>query len=760
VPRPKPKDTTNRLWFEEGEHASAPVATVALIGPFDQTYTYRIPDALHHKLAPGMRVEVPVGKQARIVPGFIIALDEQPWDSTLREITSAIDTESTLDDELLELGHWIARHYVCPLGKALKALVPEAARKQSGFQKINRLRLAKTIDQIEQQTQRIGPKQKAVLRELADTDSPINQDRVIERTGCSSATIRTMQQRGWIDVQTIALPKPAPDFDVPRNEPGFDLNDAQQDALSNIQHAIDLAEFRVTLLFGVSGSGKTEIYIRSIRRVLKRGQQAILLLPEIALTTQQVNRLACRFTDVALVHSGLTGVERSLTWQAIRKGQKTVIIGTRSAVFAPCPNLGMIVVDEEQETSYKNLQAPRFHLRDVAIKRGQMLKIPILLGSATPSLESWNNCATVEHFHRVDLPRRVRSLPLPQVTLIDMRNEYSEKTGTPMLSRIMIRRLDETFAKNEQAIILLNRRGYANWLHCNTCKHRLTCPDCNVNLVYHKGRNDARCHYCAHRIDNPQQCPDPSCTGRLVRGGLGTQRVEERLTRLFPDQRIERVDSDTMQNRPAYESLIHRLEQRDIDCVIGTQMIAKGLDFPFVSFVGMIGADATADGTDFRASERLFQLVTQVAGRAGRGHLPGNVVVQTQSPDSVAVQKAAHHDFVGFADSELDIRRKTAMPPFSRLTRIVIADQNEPKTRQKATELAQTLREIVAKQAINNARILGPNPAARARLRGKYRFELLLTCPTPANMQKWLDSAKNHKLLYGCLIDVDPVDLS
>ncbi len=756
-------DTSGFLWVEEGEHVVGPVATVALIGPFEKVYSYRIPRELADELSVGQRVQVPVGRRARLTAGFCVAIDHRPWDSALRVVDSVIDRESYLTDDLLELGQWMARYYACPLGRTLNALVPEAVRKQSGFSTVQYVRLTGPLERILEANPRVGPKQRAALEQLDRHDHAVELPGLLANSGASRATLRSLAARGWVQIEQKRERVPGPDFDLPAAEPGFELNVDQERAVARIKEVTGEGAFRVVLLFGVSGSGKTEVYIRAMRQVLAGGGQAMLLVPEIALTTQLSQRLASRFEKVAVIHSGLTGVERSLTWAAIRSGEKRVIIGTRSAVFAPCPDLGMIVVDEEQESSYKNLQAPRFHVRDVAIKRGQQLGIPVILGSATPSLETWHNCMRLDHFERIDLPRRVRALPLPTITVVDMRDEYKEKTGIPLLSHVLLRRLGATLSRGEQAVLLMNRRGYANWLMCGSCKHRMVCVNCNVGMVYHAARDELLCHYCHQRMDIPEVCPDPSCRGKLVKFGSGTQRVEERLKRIFPKARIVRMDSDTMRGQRAYRQVISDFEARNIDCLVGTQMIAKGLDFPFVSFVGVVGAETALSIPDFRVGERLFQLVTQVAGRAGRGHVSGEVVVQTLSPDSPALVGAVGHNYAAFAKEELEIRHRAGMPPFRRLTRVVISDEAESAARDGARKVVDDAQKLIAELGLESADVLGPAPCALPRLRNRYRHELLLRCTTAPVMQRLLDELRGRRLLStkaaSLVVDVDPVSL-
>ena len=623
------------------------------------------------------------------------------------------------------------------------------------------MRLLLSPEEIRETGRRVSPPRQVLIDALAETASPQRIHELAERTHTSRAIFRAMAKDGWIVIEQRKEggepSEPAP----PLDEPNLTLTDEQQTALDHVNVGIDSGGFLVTLVHGVSGSGKTEIYIRAIRRVVAQGKQAVLLVPEIALTTQVVDRLASRLADVAVNHSGLTGAQRSVLWRQIAAGQKKVVIGTRSAVFAPCPALGIICVDEEQETSYKNLQAPRFHVRDVAIMRAHQLGIPVVLGSATPAVETWYHSEHRKEYTRVSLRHRVKDLPMPRVDVIDMREEFRDLKRGVVLSRTTDRLMADTLRRGEQAIILMNRRGYARWLFCPSCKSPVECPNCRVAVVAHAATGDARCHYCRHRLAIPKVCPIVTCGAVLVEGGIGTQRVEEVLAKRFPGARIERMDSDTMRHRRHYERVIGDFTAGKIDVLVGTQMLAKGLDFPHVSFVGVLGADAGAVATDFRAHERLFQLITQVAGRAGRADATGRVVVQTMAPEAYALQYAMRHDFEGFAAHELGLRQQLGLPPFSRLARVLVNHEREDAVREAAEILYGRVTKAIADIELKHADALGPSPCALLRLRGRYRYDLILRTHTAADMRQllvhmtaeraWRTKAKS------LVIDVDPV---
>ena len=766
MPRRAPSGTTGHLWIEEGDQREGMIAEVAPVVAFThQTYSFAVPASMEAMLSLGRRVLVPLRRGGQLVQGFVVNLDRGVWDSTLRPIDAVVDAASFLTPELITLGREIARHYVCPLGRTLKALTPEAVRQERGLRTVRYARLKQPLEQIRESGERVTAKRQAILEMLAGAAEPIPVERLRRDLGASSSVLRDMEAKGWIEItKRKEVDDRADPAGPPLQEPGFELNDEQRGALESINGRIDARSFSVTLLFGVSGSGKTEVYIQAIRRVVAAGGQAILLVPEIVLTTQLVQRLAARFADVAVNHSGLTDARRSLMWRQVEAGDKKVVIGTRSAVFAPCPRLGLICVDEEQETSYKNLQAPRFHVRDVAIMRAKLRGIPIVLGSATPSIESWSNSVHHGDWQRLVIRRRVKALPMPKVYIIDMRDEHAELKRGVILSRSMERLLGETLERGEQGLILINRRGFATRVYCPACKARIECPNCSAGLVVHASTGEMLCHYCRRRTPMPTVCPSAGCGEPLVQLGLGTQRVEGVLAERFPQARIERVDSDTMKHRRHYQRIVDDFERRKIDVLVGTQMIAKGLDFPFVSFVGVVDADPAAVAGDFRAEERLFQLITQVAGRAGRAGAAGQVVVQTTMPEMPALRFALRHDYESFAGHEIDLRRKVGLPPFRRLSRIVLSHERDATARQEAEALAERITEAISALALESTDVLGPNPCLLARLRGRYRHELLLRTLNASAMRQLLAHLQESKVLrtkaQSMIIDVDPVALA
>ena len=751
------------LWSEGGVAQQGPVALVAPNLPINKTYSFSVPPELEPSVLPGRRVLVPIGRKGRLVDGLVLEIDQRTWDDSLRPIDSIVDGGGSLPAELIALGREVATHYACPLGKTLDAMMPEAVRRERGLRSVHYARLATNPQPEEQPPAKLSPKRANLLRVITDAGDLVAVKTLLEEANVSRGVLDGLVKLGLVEIITRREASVDVDIDAPLKEPDFQLNDAQLAALNEIKKAMDDATFSVSLLFGVSGSGKTEVYVHAMRHALAAGRQAILLVPEIVLTTQLVTRLVSRFSHVAVSHSGLTDAQRSIIWRQVAAGEKQVIIGTRSAVFAPCPNLGLICVDEEQEGSYKNLRAPRFHVRDVAVMRAKQLGIPVVLGSATPSLELWHRCDQRADHHRLRLDHRVANRPMPRVHLIDMQEEVAEtKSGSP-LSRSMERLLSEAFDRGEQALLLINRRGYATRSFCPACKSHVKCLNCNIALVLHAPTGQSVCHHCHTRIDTPTVCPVVTCRQPLVKLGQGTQKIEEFLRHRFSKVRLERVDSDTMSHRRDYERIVNDFEAKRIDALIGTQMIAKGLDFPFVSFVGIFDADPAGMGADFRASERLFQLVTQMAGRAGRAETSGTVVVQTTMPSLPALQFSLNHDYDGFAADELEVRSGARLPPYRRLARIVFSHQRPSEAQHIATRITQSVRTAADVLSMGSVELIGPNACPMKRLRGKYRYELLIYMDTAAELRQLLGHLQAEgRLRAGAgqlMIDVDPVSM-
>ncbi len=679
---------------------------------------------------------------------------------------------------VIELGQWVAAYYCCPLGVTLPSLVPAAVRRGVGTKSIKFVELAVSPAET---PRGLSPRQRAVISTLerrTSADGPIALESLRVEAGlATAAAIESLARRGVVTVtEQSTVQAKWREHSLPGSAEEVTLSTDQGRVVQSIGRSIG-GGFSTHLLRGVTGSGKTEVYLRLIRRVLAEGRSALVLVPEIALTPQTTGRLLARLPgqSVAILHSGLTEAQRHEQWRAASQPGAKVVIGARSAVFAPIPDgeLGLIVVDEEHDSSYKQDQAPRYHGRDTAIRRAQLARCPIVLGSATPSLESWHNAVDRLNSHLHELPGRAPGLSTPTVRIVDFRAEQRQwkDKRVHLIGPTLHRELERTLAAGRQAIVLLNRRGYANWVACGAggaCEWRATCDRCDAPLVVHRLREGAgasrsfvRCHHCLQELRLPKECPQ--CRGKVSVFGLGTQRVEDEMGRLFPallaEGAMQRVDSDTMESSLHFHTALGRFASGQCRVLLGTQMIAKGLDFPGVGLVGVISADTSLHMPDFRAAERTFQLVSQVAGRCGRGSGGGVAVVQTFAPDAPAIVRAAAQDFVGFATEELAQRAAHRLPPAWRMARIVVRDQLEGGAADAADALANGLRGLPTS---SNCRILGGSPCPIARINELYRSQVEVMAPGAAQLSALLTDARDRSLLHlgeRMAVDVDPLSM-
>jgi primosomal protein N' (replication factor Y) len=537
-------------------------------------------------------------------------------------------------------------------------------------------------------------------------------------------------------------------------------NPDQEHALRTIIEALNARRQRTILIHGVTGSGKTEVYIQAIQEVIHFGRQAIVLVPEISLTPQTVERFRQRFGAVAVLHSHLSDAERHGHWQRIAEGAVSVVVGARSAIFAPTPHLGLIVLDEEHESSFKQESVPRYHARDVAIARAEAEEIPLVLGSATPSLESWQR-AQNGAYTLVEMPRRVLGRPLPAVGTIDLRAQQARGgMSHGAISRQLHAAVSAALDEGGQVILLLNRRGFATHIQCPACGHVVRCPECDIALTHHRTEETALCHYCDFEVPAPTACP--ACNFAGIRyWGLGTQRLEAEVRARFPNVVALRMDTDTMQAPGSHERALGAFRAGKVRILLGTQMIAKGLDFPNVTLVGVINADTALHLPDFRAAERTFQLVTQVAGRTGRGPKGGRVLVQTFSPDHPAIQAAVRHDYAAFAAGELPMRQMLRYPPFTSMIRLVVRGPSQPIAAEFANYIAERLHTAL-EQRKTDARVLGPAPCPFARLKGKYRFQIQVQGPAGEQLRAAVAQATaglEPPEDVQWIVDVDPVEM-
>ena len=766
-----------------------PFAAVAMEQSIDRTLDYAVPSALIKQLKIGQRVRVPLGKNNRSAFGYVTDIHPHTTYPKIKRLLGIDDERALIPPGLMDLARWMGRYYVTPLGSVLETILPSAVRKRIGLGYTSQVRLA--IPRAEAQAileKTRAPKRRAILARLLqlEPDAKIELIRLASEAGATRPTVRKLVRLGWINIsKEVDLPSLVADLKPSEAaETDLALNEDQKKVLDALRPRLDDG-FSVNLLLGVTGSGKTEVYLQCIRQVVAAGKRAIVLVPEIALTPQTVRRFTARFKRVAILHSGLTATDRHRYWQQISSGQAEVVVGARSAVFAPVPDLGIIVVDEEHEASYKQDTAPRYHGRDVAIKRAQLENVPVLLGSATPSLETYyrvssrQKIATTGESNRaapalLHLPARVRGLQMPHVEVIDMKQENRFRRGVHLLSQRLEHLLRTTIDAGQQAILLLNRRGYSNFVYCSSCQEPVCCKYCDATMTYHRTTaaeahnatlqaglhtGQLHCHYCLAVNSLPSKCPQ--CGKLLALFGLGTQRVEEEIQRKFPELKFVRVDSDSMRGSKDYEATLERFARREIQVMLGTQMIAKGLDYPNVTLVGVISGDTALALPDFRAAERTFQLITQVAGRAGRGDVPGRVILQTFLPDDPTIQAAIRQDYVGFARDELISRREVGLPPYTRMVRIVLRDQSAEKLHKYSEQLGAVLSDAVAKEN-GSVSMKGPMPCAINRIAGYYRNQIVMTSESGQALQKILQDVRQPGGLTRAeriAVDVDPVSL-
>lgn len=728
--------------------STADACEVAIARPFMGTLAYRIPDRLRGRLRPGDRVRVPLGRRLAI---GVVDRVRSGRDRELRDVLEVLDESPVLDEDLLRLCRWIADYYVAPLGLVIRAALPPGLmggrtneRDGPAVRTRRVIRLVRDLPTLAARDELFGrtPRQREAFETLETLGGQSATAHMSGQLGFSRTVLQGLVSKGVAELADEAVTRdPFSDFE-PRPAERLEPTAAQAVVIRALLDMAAAPEPGVALLHGVTGSGKTLVYLEVLEAIVReRGRSAIVLVPEISLTPQTVERFRGRFgDDVAVLHSGLSDGERHDAWRALRAGDKRIAIGARSAVFAPVPDLGVIILDEEHESSYKQSDTPRYHARSVAVMRGRLSGCPCLLGSATPAIESWDN-ARRGRYRLLELPERVTRQDLPSVELVDLRTETDARDpetrgpeapeGPCILSSRLDAAIRKRLGRDEQVILLLNRRGYATFVQCYECGKVWSCRSCSVSLTYHRRRGRLVCHHCGFEVAPPDRCDGCGAPGPTFTG-IGTEQVERRLGELLPTARVERMDLDTTGTKWAHFEILERFRRREVDILLGTQMIAKGLDFPGVTLVGVVNADTGLNLPDFRASERTFQLLEQVAGRAGRGTDPGEVLVQTARPQHFALRTAAAHDYGGFAEQELEDRRDPGYPPHRRLANLVISGLREEQVADTATDLAEWTRRLIAAREIGGIDVIGPAPCPIDRLRERWRWHFLLKADTPA----------------------------
>jgi len=698
-----------------------PAARVLIDGPSELVFDYAIPEGMNAQA--GCRVNIPL--RNRSSTGTILDItEEMPTKFTLRPIETLIDPEPLITPRLMELGKWMADYYGTPMELVMRALIPESVRQESHSEKTRKVVQItnKPDEEALAKLAKRAPRQHLIL---ALVDAAGGQMPLTDLGGGSVATsVKSLVKQGYVELQEEAIRRDPDEGEEFIEDQPLKLNSGQAIAMEQVLAQINKPE-KPMLMHGVTGSGKTEVYLQAAQHCIDLGKSVLVLLPEISLTPQTVQRFKSRFASiqdqVAVLHSHLSQGERFDEWHRIRTSKARIVIGARSAVFAPLTNLGIIIVDEEHENSYKQDSAPRYHGRDLAVLRGHFEKCAVLLGSATPSLESFHNTETGK-YQLLSLEERADGQSLPIIRIVDMRIEGKKHKGGPaILSDPLRGRMEAKLAEGEQVILFLNRRGFARSLQCPGCGHVCECRHCALPLTYHRAEERLICHMCGHQAITPRKCPE--CGDEAIRfQGYGTEQVEGVLKKCFPQARLARIDTDTMRRKNALRDTLRAFHQRKIDIIIGTQMIAKGLHFPNVTLVGVLNADLGLHVPDFRAGERTFQLLTQVAGRAGRGELEGEVIIQTFTPHSPSIQFARHHDFLGYADQELEFRKQFGYPPYTHCALLGTRSSHERRAEFTLENLHKRL-----KSELPSGIILGePLPAALTKAHGKYRFQLML----------------------------------
>lgn len=701
------------------------IAKVIVDLSLDKAFDYLIPDDLKGRVHVGVQVHVPFGRGKR--RGYVLNIvSESEYDKPLKSIISIAEHHTRIPEKLVELGRWMAEYYCCAREKAVRALLPSAVR--TGKVKHKTLRMFSVSDSqeaekfiIEQSGKKRSESQLKVLKFLLTAQS-VAQDQLLRETELKSMSpVDTLLKKGLIsEEKRVVRRDPFADITIVRSQP-LKPNEEQANALKTIHKVIENPEEKhVVLIHGVTSSGKTEVYLQSISKVLEMGKEAIVLVPEISLTPQTVQRFRARFGDlVSVLHSRLTEGERFDEWSKINDGLVKIVVGARSALFAPFRKLGLIVVDEEHEGTYKQGETPRYHARDLAVMRGKLENAAVLLGSATPSFESYHN-AKQGKYVLVELFQRVDSKALPRVKLVDQRLGASDKGQSNLFSKILINAVRERLNAGEQTILFLNRRGYARQMMCDVCGFVAECSSCSIAYTYHKKRESLACHLCGDVVRAYFKCP--KCNSEEIRySGTGTEKIENMANAIFPMARVARMDSDTMRKTSSYEAVLSKFKRGEIDILIGTQMIAKGLHFPNVTLVGVLNADQGLYIPDFRSGERTFQLLTQVAGRAGRGDISGEVLVQTYNPENETIKFAVNHDFKNFYKYEMEMREMLMYPPAGHLITVFFRSDDLEQCRQYSLDFMEHLRPLCHKDII----VTEPGPAPIERIKGRYRYMIV-----------------------------------
>jgi primosomal protein N' (replication factor Y) len=772
------------------EQTATLFADVVFDRPLDHAFTYAVGANLRERVGVGKRVRAPFGRGDKATIGYCVRLSETAPDRPVKELVGVLDDEPLLTDNLLRLTRWMADYYLCGWGQVLNAVVPAGAREKAGTRKLAFIEAvpeaglkempphpdpppqggrensapSPLVEEGRGGGDKVTAKQAAALELLRKAGKPVEQRQLMRQAKCGAGPVEALLKKGLARRVARRVDRFIDSTHEETTPAGpITLNDDQLGAWKQLEPALKQCGFHAFLLHGVTGSGKTEIYLRAIEEVIAQGKEALVLVPEISLTPQTIQRFRGRCGEVAVLHSHLGNAERGGHWRRVAAGQAQVIVGARSAVFAPAKRLGLIVIDEEHENTFKQESTPRYHGRDVAVMRARLENIPIILGSATPSLESWHN-AQRGQYTLLSLPQRVLERPLPQVGLIDLRHQPLKRGRPSAISDALEHAMRSALKDGGQVMLLLNRRGFSTHVHCPSCGHVETCRFCDLALTYHKERDIMLCHYCGYEQEPQRNCP--LCGKTSVRyQGLGTEKLQVEIEERFPRCVVRRMDSDSMRKPGSHARVLAAFRKGLIHILLGTQMIAKGLDFPNVTLVGVVNADVGLHFPDFRSAERTFQLLSQVAGRAGRGPQGGHVLIQTFTPEHPSIGLAAAHDYAGFVSAELEHRRQHNYPPYQRLARIIVRSREQQAASAFADQLADAFQRSLQTMGTPEApevRVLGPAEAPVFRLKGYYRFHFQLQSPSSHTLHQLLRAvlpAQRTPVGVEFSLDVDPFNM-
>ena len=706
----------------------------------------------------GMRVLVPVQKSLR--KGTVIALKETPSVLNVQKVHTVLTKEPFVSEDLFKLANWISEYYCTPLRKVLHLILPATIRKETKAKEqlfVKRLLTPSKLAEHCRTLQQKYPAQAKILEVLLKTPKGIFLTDLLEKTGCSKSPIETLAKKKWLSLETVHIDRnPLEDFEFFQTQPKT-LKAEQKKALDQILISLEAHTFQTHLIHGITGSGKTEIYLQAIKEARLKRRGVILLVPEIALTSQTIERLKSRFNEkLGILHHRLSDGERFDIWHAIRQGKISIVVGARSAIFCPVKALGLIIVDEEHESSYKQMEEqPCYHTRDVAIMRGKFSRATVVLGSATPSLETYAN-AKRGKYHLSTLTKRATNANLPKVSFINMKEEFSRAGGFTLFSETLLDALKKRFQKGEQSLLFLNRRGYHTFQLCTSCDQTIKCSHCDVSLTFHKKKNLLACHLCGFVLTPPPiTCPNCQAAATLQYKGVGTEQIERTLHAIFPDIRTLRMDADTTRHKGSHDLLLKSFRSGKADILIGTQMIAKGLHFPAVTLVGVLNSDGALNLPDFRASEWVFQLLTQVAGRAGRSALEGEVIIQTCMPNQPILSLAAKGDYVTFFEREIESREIFGYPPYTRLAKITFSGIHE----QKVIAFANKIRHELIRKLPPSYSIFPVIPSGYAKIKDHFRFKLLLKGTQSRSLSQTIREAldAHPQRTIRTLVDIDPL---